>query len=175
MVPSLGKQTGTVRKAKYPKVFAIADYFISKNQKDHKGLTNKKLQKLLYYSQAWSLVLRNKKLFKEDIEAWVHGPAVPAVYFKYKDFGYKDIKEKIDTNVLSLINAQEDEILDSVWEVYGKYDADYLELLSHSEKPWQEARNGTPQYKASSKVISPKTMKEFYGQKIKEVEKEKKA
>ena len=33
-------------------------------------LTNLRLQKLLYYAQAWSLVLRESELFPEEIEAW---------------------------------------------------------------------------------------------------------
>src|SRR5947209_10944283 len=43
-------------------------------------LTNLRLQKLLYYAQAWSLVLRESELFPEEIEAWRWGPVVPVVY-----------------------------------------------------------------------------------------------
>src|SRR5205823_14692025 len=48
-------------------------------------LTNLRLQKLLYYAQAWSLVLRESELFPEEIEAWRWGPVVPAVYNKLPD------------------------------------------------------------------------------------------
>ena len=58
----------------------VADYFLYKANKEKKPITNKKLQKLVYYAQAWSLVLNNKKLFSEPIEAWVHGPAVRSLY-----------------------------------------------------------------------------------------------
>lgn len=148
------------------KVFIVAKYFIWKNKKNHIGLTNKKLQKLLYYAQAWSLVRRNKKLFQEDIEAWIHGPAIPSVYSEFKKFGFKEIQVDVDEDEFSDLSESEKKILDSVWQVYGKYDADYLELLSHNEEPWIKARNGAPPYNASNSVIDTNVMKDFYGRQI---------
>lgn len=167
---STGKRTNTTKSSlsDEKKLFAIANYFIEKNRLEKKGLTNKKLQKLLYYSQAWNLVLRNKKLFEHEIEAWVHGPAVPVVYFAYKDYGSAEITEEVGKKGISLLHEDEKELLDAVWDVYGKYDANYLELLAHSEYPWQEARKDTSPHEASDKVISTKTMRRFYGQKIEE-------
>ena len=44
---------------------------------EQKGSTTAmKLQKLVYYCQAWSLVWDEQPLFKERIEAWVNGPVV---------------------------------------------------------------------------------------------------
>jgi len=45
----------------------VADYFIwkSNNSTPPKSITNKKLQKLIYYSQAWYLVLKSSSLFPE--------------------------------------------------------------------------------------------------------------
>ena len=59
------------------------------------GLTscNLKLQKLVYYAQAWHLALRDVPLFEEDFEAWVHGPVIPALYQEYKKFGWRPILE----------------------------------------------------------------------------------
>ena len=45
-------------------------------------LTNLRLQKLLYYAQAWSLVVRESELFSDEVEAWRYGPVVPSVYQK---------------------------------------------------------------------------------------------
>lgn len=150
------------------KVDIIADYFIEKNNKDNKGLTNKKLQKLLYYSQAWNLVFKNKPLFRDEIEAWVHGPAIPSVYVKFKEFGFSDIKKKVDTQEFSKLTQEEKSILEAVWEIYGKYDADYLETLTHSEKPWIEARKNIPPFISSDTTISLETMKQYYGERLEE-------
>ncbi len=138
----------------------VAKYFIWKASTDGKTITNKKLQKLLYYAQAWYLALKDKPLFREDIQAWVHGPAVPSIYNKYRKFGFGNIIEKIDPSELNSLTK--DELLDDVWKVYGKLDAEYLETLTHNEAPWQNAREGLNAAEASSKVISHEDMKEFY-------------
>lgn len=151
------------------KVFIIADYFISKDKKYKIGLTNKKLQKLLYYAQAWYLVHKNKKLFTEDIEAWIHGPAIPKVYSEFKKFGYNNIQKDVNEKELSSLTKEEREILDAVWEVYGKYDADYLELLTHNEEPWIKTRNGVAPYESSDSIIDPQLMKDFYGRQVQKI------
>jgi len=138
----------------------VAKYFIWKASCDGKSITNKKLQKLLYYAQAWYLALKNKPLFTEDIQAWVHGPAIPSIYEQYKKFGYENIHMAINKkDIAALID---DDLLSEVWKVYGKYDAEYLETLTHNEKPWQKAREGLNAGDASTNVISKEEMQNFY-------------
>ena len=152
-------------KAKYS-ADDIAKFFLWKAEKDGKPITNKKLQKLLYYAQAWNLVFEDKPLFKEDVEAWVHGPAVRKVYLRFKRFGFAPIaitiKKEEDVKKLS-----KNKVLDAVWRVYGKYDAQYLEELSHNEAPWQEAREGLKINESSDNIISLESMKNFYSTKVK--------
>lgn len=147
----------------------VADYFIDKAQKEGRPISNKKLQKLLYYSQAWHLALRNKKLFSEKIEAWVHGPAIRKIYVRFKEFGFNPITKEIDKSIIKNIPNAVKTFLDDVWSVYGKLDAPYLEALSHTEEPWLEARAGLPDYANSENEISLKTMKRFFSQKLKNV------
>lgn len=45
---------------------------------------NLRLQKLLYFVQAYSLISEDKKIFEEEIEAWPYGPVVPKAYEYYK-------------------------------------------------------------------------------------------
>ncbi|MCL5435238.1 MAG: DUF4065 domain-containing protein [Patescibacteria group bacterium] len=144
----------------------IAKYFIFKNAKDKRNLTNKKLQKLLYYAQAWNLVFNNKKLFNNEIEAWIHGPAVRSIYTRYKVFGFNNIEDKIDENEFKNLTKDELRVLDTVWEVYGKYDAGYLEELTHSEEPWIKTRNNLLPYEGSTRVIPTALMKAYYGRQI---------
>ncbi len=148
----------------------VADYFLYKGQQDNKPISNKKLQKLLYYSQAWSLVIRNHKLFNEKIEAWVHGPAVRQVYLEYKKFGFNPIVKEIQSNEFDGLRPDVKKLLDEVWSVYGKFDAGYLEQLTHSEKPWQDARDGVQAHENSENGVTPKSMKSFYAQKMQESE-----
>ena len=150
----------------------VGRYFLYLANQERKPITNKKLQKLVYYAQAWSLVLNNKKLFSDPIEAWVHGPAVRSLYVRYKKFGFDPIQEEVKANTLS-IAGQAKKLLDSIWKLYGKMDAGYLEMLTHSERPWQEAREGLQSFESSGNEISLKTMKSYYSEKLEKAKSQK--
>lgn len=153
-------------KVKKISALSVAEYFIDKANKRNESITNKKLQKLLYYAQVWSLVVNDEKLYSERIEAWVHGPAVPVVYRKFKVFEFNSIK--LDTSSISFnVSRKQIKLLDNIWSVYGKYDAEYLELLSHSELPWQEARNEMSVSERSNNAISLVTARKYYADKFK--------
>jgi uncharacterized phage-associated protein len=64
--------------------YDVAQYFLAKAGEDAGDLiSNLKLQKLVYYAQGFALVLLKKPLFPQCIEAWIHGPVVPALYHAY--------------------------------------------------------------------------------------------
>lgn len=145
-------------------VFKIAKYFIYLSNENNLVITNKKLQKLVYYAQAWSLALRNKNLFNENIEAWIHGPVIRTLFDYYKRFHFSSIEEQISPTIEKLFSPEEKQLLDNIWSVYGKFDATYLEILVHSEKPWQEARA------RHNQVISSESMIEFYKSRLEQVQ-----
>jgi uncharacterized phage-associated protein len=47
-----------------------ANFLLVECREQGEVLTNRKLQKLLYYAQAWYLALENRALFAEDFQAW---------------------------------------------------------------------------------------------------------
>lgn len=149
------------KQAKYP-ASLIAKYFVLKANETNEPITNKKLQKLLYYAQAWHLVFQDRPLFQEQLEAWVHGPAVRSVYGIYKNYGFNPIQKDVSKSVIARIDKEARVILDEVWRVYGKYDALYLERLTHNEKPWQKARKELEQSENSTNIIDLECMKEYY-------------
>lgn len=75
-----------------PSAHDVAAYILRKKGE----MTAMKLQKLVYYSQAWSLVWDEEPLFEEEIQAWVNGPVIPALYqahrgqFKVSDWRQGD-------------------------------------------------------------------------------------
>ena len=151
--------------AKY-KACDIANWFLFNQDPELGDITNLKLQKLLYYAQAWYLVFfNNKPLFSDDFQAWTHGPAIPKVYRKYKDFGFTTIlkpdKEvKLDEDTTALLNE--------IDRVYGKYSAKYLEELTHKETPWIQTRGNLSPEARCENIIAKDLMYEYYSKQLEE-------
>lgn len=134
----------------------LAKWFLAKE-----AMTHKKLQKICYYGVAWGWALMNKNIIKNDrFEAWVHGPVAPKLYETYKDNGWNAIP-KVEGDSIALADDVS-ELLESVWLTYGEKSGNELEALSHSEKPWIEARAGLKDNERSDNPISTATMHEFY-------------
>jgi uncharacterized phage-associated protein len=104
---------------------------------DHggEGLTNLKLQKLVYYAQGFYSAMNDKPLFNDDIEAWMHGPVVAHLYRQYKSYGSSSIPApaEFDMNCLTL---EEQELLQEVFDVFGQFSAWKLRDMTHEEPPW---------------------------------------
>lgn len=64
-------------------VLDVASYMLEKQPKKQ-PLTAWKLQKLVYYGQAWSLVWDEQPLFKERVLAWANGPVIKELYNQHK-------------------------------------------------------------------------------------------
>jgi uncharacterized phage-associated protein len=133
----------------------VAKYIL----KHKRPMTPMKLQKLLYYCQAWSLVWDSERLFDERIEAWAFGPVVPAVFREHK--GEVSIDDWALGNASKLDETQR-ETVDAVLGFYGDKSGQWLSDLTHSEWPWQEAREGLGQYERSQVEISLTTMEAYY-------------
>ena len=136
----------------------VAERLINLSHEKRAPISNLKLQKLLYYAQAWHLALFEKPLFEDAIEAWVHGPVVPSVFRQYKEFRWNPIALR-ETNPLP---ARIERHLQEVWNVYGKFDASTLERRTHGEDPWKDARGGLSPDESSNAVISRRSMKAYY-------------
>jgi uncharacterized phage-associated protein len=144
--------------------FDIIPYLLQKSiSLGYSGFTPLKLQKILYYCQAWNLVFKGKPLFPQYFEAWVHGPAIPEVYKKYKEFGFGVILTENNSSSIELENTER-EIIDLVLNLYGKKHGKYLELLTHSEPPWIIARHTLLPNQLSKKKISWRNMMKYYSQ-----------
>jgi uncharacterized phage-associated protein len=139
---------------------AVADYILCKTRDAGDNLTNLKLQKLLYYAQAWYLAFYGEPLFDEPIEAWVHGPAQPRVYRRFKQYEWHPIAQEVCCPTFPGRKAQS--VIGEVLQVYGDKTALQLEVLTHSEAPWRHARGGIPDHQSSRAVISHESMMDFY-------------
>jgi uncharacterized phage-associated protein len=116
----------------------IAEYFLAKTNEDEGDLiSNLKLQKLCYYAQGVGLAARGKPMFPETIEAWLHGPVVPALYKEFRVHASNAIPAgDLDLNVYDEADRM---ILDDVYDFYGQYSAWRLRQMTHQEAPWKDA------------------------------------
>lgn len=137
----------------------IAHWILSFSQEHGDTFTNLRLQKLLYYAQAWHLALYNEPLFEDPIEAWVYGPVVPRVYRQFKRFRNQPI---IYEGEKPIISAKVNDFLQELLDVFGGYSSYQLERMTHNEMPWQKARDDLPIDAQSRAVISHEDMKSFY-------------
>ncbi|MFO0935699.1 MAG: DUF4065 domain-containing protein [Gemmataceae bacterium] len=102
-------------------------------------LTNLRLQKLLYYAQAWSLVLRKSELFPDRIEAWRHGPVVPDVYNRLPGGIGNGIIESNMFKAFPDLDGDESLFINRVWDTYKQYSAWALGQKTHTEQPYIKA------------------------------------
>lgn len=133
-------------------IYLASQAFVGDN-KEREGITNLKLQKILYFAQAYYLAKFNKPLFNNHIEAWEYGPVVPDVYRKFKNYGSRPIFSKEDE---SSVSEKDKEILKEVWETFGGYSASRLVDIAHAHTPWKDA------YASEDKIISNKSLGEYY-------------
>jgi uncharacterized phage-associated protein len=156
-----------MEKAKYT-ALQIARYFIKKgmSEKDIAKLTNLKLQKILYYAQGWYLANFDKPLFEDTIEAWKYGPAIRTVYQEFKDSGNSVLDVPVEEWEIEELDKQTKGFLDEVWDVYKKYSGSDLITLTHSEKPYMDARKNIQEGDYSNVEISKLSMQNFFKEKL---------
>ena len=137
-------------------VLDVCRYAINYSNKKQYGISNLKLQKVLYFIQAFFLSYTDshKPCFKDKIEAWDFGPVVPKAYHEFKQFGSGDIPpltSYINFDVDDVWNAtrveynedcikEEDQRrIQSVIDLFAEYSATDLVALTHNQAPWREA------------------------------------
>lgn len=117
--------------------YDVANYFLSKiDEEAGDAISNLKLQKLVYYAQGFSLALLHRPLFNDTIVAWQHGPVVVDLYRKYKGYGSNGIPAPKDVD-FDKFSADEKNLLDNVYDVYGQFSAWKLRNMTHEEAPWK--------------------------------------
>lgn len=122
--------------------------------------TAMKLQKLVYYAQAWSLVWDEEPLFDEPIEAWANGPVVPALFAEHRR------RFKLDAGDIrggdGNLTETQLETIDAVLATYGDKPSHWLSDLTHAESPWKEAREGLDRGERGNQVITLASMHRYY-------------
>ena len=137
------------------RVFDVAAYILEQKE----SMTTMKLQKLVYYSQAWSLVWDEKPLFEEAIEAWANGPVIRDLFDYHR--GMYQISSMPIGN-LRLLDQEQQDTVDAVLEYYGNQSAQWLIDLTHMEDPWIQTRKGLSIQERGNRVIPLDMIADYY-------------
>lgn len=136
-------------------VFDVAAYILEKCG----AMSALKLQKLVYYCQAWSLVWDDEPLFPERIEAWAYGPVVKELYEFHRGLF---LLSSVPIGASFKLTPTQKESIDAVIKYYGEKTPQQLIELTHLEDPWKNARKGIPVGAPSSREITLQAMQEYY-------------
>ena len=153
----------------------IARYVIYYCHQNSYSISNLKLQKLLYFIQAYFLIEKDEECFTDDIEAWDFGPVIPNVYHEYKMYGSTNIPNQkiyeeldIDTKtgkvdfVKKEINYDticyaDTCLINSLLNRFGDCSSTYLTQVTINQKPWISAY-----VKNEHKIISTDSIKNYF-------------
>ncbi len=144
-------------------VFDVANFFRTKEV-----MSNKKLQKLVYYAYAWYIALnndekdniQNKLCENTTFEAWVHGPVCRTLYnFMPSNYG---IIDRYDGKINPTISGEIEDFLNMIYKTFGKYTGYELETMTHAESPWINARGNRAPSEPSNNLISEEDMFVYY-------------
>lgn len=140
-------------------VFDVAQYLLEINGGE---MTAIRLQKMCYYSQAWSLVWDEQPLFSEKIGAWINGPVVRELYDVHKGKFMVKAYDFAKGDISKLTEGQK-ETVQNVFSFYKGYNLQQLSDLTYFEDPWKNARkriiSGREQYEVA---ITHSDLIEYY-------------
>lgn len=137
-------------------ILNVCRHIINYSNKQDYGISNLKLQKVLYFIQAYFLIEKENHTpcFDEKIEAWDFGPVVPKAYYEYKQCGSGDIPTVKSFIVLdedniwnskrvkfedTAISDTDKSLIDKVVDKFADYSATDLVSLTHRQSPWIDA------------------------------------
>ncbi|HAX74216.1 MAG TPA: hypothetical protein DCY20_11900 [Firmicutes bacterium] len=119
------------------------------------------LQKILYYCQGFYKSFCGEELFFDYCEAWIHGPVYPNVYYKFRENGYRVIEKEIEVSTIKLTKIEK-ELIYQIVNSFGCYSGKVLENMTHSEKPWREARLNLEDNMPSKEKINKNVIYQYF-------------
>ena len=132
---------------------AIANEFLRRAMRDRRPLTQMQLQKLVYIAHGWNLAINLRPLTTDDPQAWDYGPVYPDLWEAVRGYGGQPVGRMIknsdnfanffaddaDQEARAEITAQETDLIDRVYEIYGQYHAFKLSAMTHEPgTPWYQ-------------------------------------
>jgi uncharacterized phage-associated protein len=155
---------------------AIANFVLDEFDAARFEISNKKINKLIYFCHGFSLLRLDAPLVKNHIEAWAHGPVVRVVYDAFKLYEYRPISERAKAFNFAKgkeeivqyegIDAAQLKLVKAVTQYYVKFSADELEELSHSHYgPWAKVWNVPEAKRGLRSRIPDSDIREYFREK----------
>jgi uncharacterized phage-associated protein len=123
-------------------------------------MTTMRLEKLVYYCQAWHLGWRQRPMFPEKIAAFRDGPVAPHLYRQHR---LQRTVASWPTGDPARLSGDACAVVNWVLDRYGSFTAEELSELTHVEAPWWVTRGGLPADAPSTKAITLDLMARYYG------------
>lgn len=161
---SLGKTKQLEFMDNHSKIYSASLYMILKL----KEVDPLSIQKLLYFSEVFSKVINNKKIFSDSLKAWKYGPVYDEIYdcFSYYKGNKIDYSELLKDREYNL-SDEEKEYLDEIIKDFGCYSGPILREMTYLTDPWIQARKGIKDEEPSTRIIEEDEMDKYF-EKIKE-------
>lgn len=153
-------------------LYMVSLFSIEKDKGKNISITNLKLQKLMYFVEAYYMTIysEDKYMFSSSWNAWDYGPVNRELYDYFKKFGSMEIEitasEKETIKSLSQENKQ---CIEKIFEVFGGLSAFDLVTLTHLQgSPWSlinEANNVSKRYNfenINESIISKEDTKNWF-------------
>jgi uncharacterized phage-associated protein len=118
-------------------VIYLASQSIVGDEGEREGITNLKLQKILYFIEAYSLVVKGQSMFSDSIQAWEYGPVIPTAYHSFKQNKSDPIFP--EEGYVVLLDEERRKVIEDVWNTFNKFSASRLVEITHRHTPWKEA------------------------------------
>jgi uncharacterized phage-associated protein len=139
----------------------VAEFIVAFGTRIGSPTTHLKLQKLLYYVEAYHLAIHGRPFTGARFEAWPHGPVSPKIWSLYRVYGNSQIQADSYSSLTELADEALSHIL-MVLERYYLLSSSQLESLTHGEAPWRKARAHLSEHEASNRCVRPSDMQQFY-------------
>lgn len=118
-----------------------------------------KLQKLLYLAQGYSYAFNDRPMFNDELEGWLHGPVVREVYNMFRNYQFNSIDINFE---ICELDKETLDVLNYVIDHFAKYDAKYLEEMSHMQETWILLRNGLEHDERIDKTITKESISNYF-------------
>lgn len=134
----IGEVVIGMEKDKKISILTVANYVIYYLNRKGIKVSQLKLQKLLYFIEAYYMVCENSEMFDEEFKAYTYGPVAFSVYNYYKLFGGRpiDVYDPIDEETERALEPYIPAIKE-VCDTFGKLETTQLVNLTHEDgSPW---------------------------------------